>query len=255
MTRKTRTTCAFCPERANRTGEHLWSAWAGELFGKQKFVNTRKEDGGQVITWEHEELNAKARVVCGQCNSGWMSDLENRMKGVAAGMVARCSPTSLGDEDIATIAAFGFLKAIVGDYMHENRPPFYNTEERYLFRRTLAIPRGVQLWLASMEGLHGVFKSMGAEAPVQYSTSYQVECFHLWAWLPCHSSCGGRWMKKSRNKYYSAPLLIESPDWTTTSIPIWPDCRTPVSWPPPSRLPRKSIDGFVKRWIDLHRSW
>jgi hypothetical protein len=232
------------------TGEHLWPAWASELFGKKKFVNTRREEGGKVITWEHDELNAKARVVCGACNNGWMSDLENRMKVVAADMVVKRSPKLLEEKEIATIAAFGFVKAVVGDYMHENRPPFYSAEERHLFRRTLSIPRGVQIWLASMDGQHGVFKSMGGEAPLNTPGRIKLNVFTYGLGYLVIQIVGVRWMKKSRNKYSSAPLLLESPEWNTTSIPIWPDCRTLVSWPPPSHLPHKSIDGFVKRWIE-----
>jgi hypothetical protein len=33
---------------------------------------------GQVTQWTtHDEIDWKARVVCGDCNNGWMSDLEN----------------------------------------------------------------------------------------------------------------------------------------------------------------------------------
>jgi hypothetical protein len=237
------------------TGEHLWSAWAGELFGKKNFVNTRREEGGRVITWEGKELSAKAKVVCGECNHGWMSGLEGRMKVVAADMVVKCSPASLDDKDIATIAAFGFLKAIVGDYMHENRPPFYNAEERYLFRRTLTIPRGVQVWLASMDKLHGVFKSMGAEAPLNTPGRIKLNVFTYGLGYLVIQVVGIRWMKKSRDKYSTPPLLIQDLSQDVYSVPIWPNCKTPVLWPPPLQVPHKSIDSFVQRWINLHRGW
>jgi hypothetical protein len=237
------------------TGEHLWPAWASELLGKRKFINLRKEKSGKVITWEHDELNAKAKVVCRECNNGWMSDLENRMKVVAANMVLTLSPTALGDKEITTIAEFAFLKAVVGDYMHENHPAFYSAEERYLFRRTLRIPRGVQIWLASTDGPHGVFKSMGAEAPLNTPGRFKLNVFTYGLGYLVIQVVGVKWMKKARNKYSSPPLLDGGTDWATATIPIWPDCRTPVSWPPPLDLPHKSIDGFVQRWVKLHRAW
>jgi hypothetical protein len=237
------------------TGEHLWSAWAGELFGEKNYVHSRKEEDGRVITWQGRELNVKAKVVCGECNHGWMSDLESRMKGVAADMVARGSRTSLGEKEIATIAAFGFLKSVVGDYMHENRPPFYTAEERHLFRGALTVPRGVQIWLAGMDGPHGVFKSMGAEAPLNTPGRIKLNVFTYGLGYLLIQVVGVRWMKKSRDKYSSPPLLIQDPTQDALSIPIWPTCDTPVLWPPPLQVPHKSVDPFVQRWINLSRGW
>lgn len=237
------------------TGEHLWSAWASELFGEKNYVHTRKEKNGQVIRWEGKELNAKAKVVCGECNHGWMSELENLMKSVTSDMVAKGSRASLGDKAIATISCFGFLKAVVGDYMHENRPPFYSAEERYLFRRTLTIPRGVQIWLASLDKPHGVFKSMGAEAPLNTPGRIKLNVFTYGLGYLLIQVVGVRWMKKSRDKYSTPPLLVQDPGQDAFASPIWPHCNTPVLWPLSLQVPHKAVDSFVQRWINLHRDW
>lgn len=237
------------------TGEHLWSAWASELFGEKTYVNTGREEGGRVITWEGRELNTKANVVCGECNHGWMSDLEGRMKGVAADMVSKGSRTSLNDKEIAIIAAFGFLKSVVGDYMHESRPPFYSAQERYLFRSTLTLPRGVQIWLASMDGPHGVFKSMGAESPLNSPGRIKLNVFTYGLGYLLLQVVGARWMKRSKDKYSAPPLLVQDPIQDAFAISIWPDCKTPILWPPRLHVPHKAVDPFVQRWINLNRDW
>lgn len=115
MTKETREPCAFCPETADITGEHVWSAWAGKMFGERRYTFTRKEPDGRVLTWHKKQLSPKTKVVCRACNGGWMSELENRVKSIAGDMVYKCSPATLQDTDIATIAAWAYTKAIVAE--------------------------------------------------------------------------------------------------------------------------------------------
>jgi len=49
------------------------------------------------------------------------------------------------------------------------------------------------------------------------------------------------------NKFTPGPI------WSRFSIPIWPKCNFSVSWPPPSHLDNKNLDGFVQRWRDVRR--
>jgi hypothetical protein len=47
--------CAFCPDTANRSGEHLWSEWMSFLFpGNKRFINTNSEMKA-AETWSDDE--------------------------------------------------------------------------------------------------------------------------------------------------------------------------------------------------------
>lgn len=72
--------CAFCPATANITGEHLWSDWASRVLGPRKYNLHREMPDGRVLRWATKGLNEKAPVVCGDCNNGWMSDIEGELK-------------------------------------------------------------------------------------------------------------------------------------------------------------------------------
>src|SRR4051812_5525667 len=71
--------CAFCPDTAKITGEHIWSEWMRALFSATRFrFIQRGEDGSVLNEWPSDEINLKANVVCKPCNEGWMSNLESQ---------------------------------------------------------------------------------------------------------------------------------------------------------------------------------
>jgi hypothetical protein len=255
MNKRDREPCAFCPASANITGEHLWSDWAGKMLGERRYTFTRKELDGSVLTWKQDGLNSKANVVCDDCNNGWMSQLETKTKAVAGDMVCKCTPTILEDRDIATIAAFGFLKAVVADHMHENRPPFYTFEERQLFRRTLAVPSGVQMWLASMPVVHGIFKQMTIYPPQNTPRRFELNVFSYGLGHLVIQVAGCRWKKKAYRRHAAPPVLTQALEWYPHSIPFWPWDGNPVSWPAAGHLGHEDIDTFVQRWTNLERGW
>jgi hypothetical protein len=242
--------CAFCPATANITGEHLWSDWASKLLAPRKYT-FRREINGQIFQWERKVLDEKAPVVCGTCNSGWMSDIENRAKSVIADMVRDGTAKVLNALDIATIAVFAFLKAVICDHMNEQTNPFYSFQERQLFRITRAIPNGVQMHLASVPGIQGMFKGSTIYTALNAGPRFEVNVFTYGLGHFLVQVTGVRWMKKSRRKYALPPRLSQSIDFTSSSLPIWPDARVPISWPPPLYLAGEALQRFVNRWKDL----
>src|ERR1700680_1098249 len=98
--------CAFCPQAASFTGEHLWSAWIGRELGSRTFRMVHKETDGSTKTWMEPELSSKAKVACEPCNSGWMSRLEKKAKAVIKDMIVQGTRKILQTRDLETIAAF-----------------------------------------------------------------------------------------------------------------------------------------------------
>jgi hypothetical protein len=125
--------CAFCPAKAD-DGEHIWSDWFGRLLSPSTFNMIRKEFDGSVLRWRKTKLNEETYVVCGPCNHGWTSNIENEVKQVVRDMAASGHEKTLAHSDIETIAKFTFLKSVVADHSHENFKPFFSTTERWNFR-------------------------------------------------------------------------------------------------------------------------
>jgi len=247
----TRDKCAFCGERANLTAEHLWSAWAESLFGPRLYQYVRREFES-VTTWQKNKLDLKAKVVCAECNNRWMSELESATKSVIKDMMLNCAETTLNARDLATIAAFGLTKAIVADHMHTARPPILTFAERQLFARNLTFPRGVQMWLASMEVPHGVFKSRHAETPSAVSRGFYFQAFTYGIGHFVIQVVICRFKKKSLRRHANQPSLRQHLFWSSRSIAFWPHDGTSLRWPPSLHLSNELVDQFVKRWTRLN---
>ena len=134
--------CVFCGARANITGEHLWSKWFSNMVGPKLYTVIRKDSEGEAKTWKSGKLDSKSKVVCGECNSGWMSELESRTKSVIQDMAVSGQETKLSSREIVTIAQFTYLKAVIADHSHDNRRPFFSFSERKIFQETLELPAG-----------------------------------------------------------------------------------------------------------------
>ena len=158
--------CMFCGVRrpGNRmSGEHLWSDWMKDLLPpgteyieelinftappvkKIKDVITRSRQGGA-----HTK---KIEVVCGDCNSVWMSKLENRVKPFAAPMI-KGQFVALDKAARISLAKWITLKILVLEQEHPiGTPPSPIHPQSSLcdFKDAQLIPSGIRIWIG-----HGV---------------------------------------------------------------------------------------------------
>src|SRR5271154_5981831 len=106
--------CAFCPETANRSGEHLWSNWINDLVPGRKKFTIRDENGNIVREWQSKELDWKAKVVCQRCNNTWMSDIENdHAKPAMTDLITGKVDVPITESKARSLALFGFKTAVV----------------------------------------------------------------------------------------------------------------------------------------------
>lgn len=140
---------AFSQSTAKLTGEHLWSDWMNVFFpGKERFVS--RDAVGRVISDRVSgSLDWKARVVCEECNGGWMSDIEsNHAKPAMSDLIKGTPGILLSFSRTNSIALFAFKTAVVFDYMQRNRMPFFARSVRNQFRESLTVPPTVRMWMA-----------------------------------------------------------------------------------------------------------
>src|SRR5882672_4728774 len=67
--------CAFCPATAKMTAEHVWSDWMNALFPGEKIFRNQTDLENEIV-WSGSELDWTVKVVCEDCNTGWMSRME-----------------------------------------------------------------------------------------------------------------------------------------------------------------------------------
>src|SRR6266536_2852762 len=82
--------CVFCGRRP-LTREHIFPFWLRDAVGGVGVATNYMTDGGEAwpsvgepLTyqrqWRANEAGIVARCVCGECNSGWMNDLDHGVK-------------------------------------------------------------------------------------------------------------------------------------------------------------------------------
>ena len=82
--------CAFCSRPAKMTNEHVWGNWLKPYvhrIGNKHFLHQRiagrlgTEDRSRFkIRAGGSPLHSKVPIVCGDCNSGWLSQIQQRSK-------------------------------------------------------------------------------------------------------------------------------------------------------------------------------
>src|SRR5258708_12778933 len=144
MSAKQSIKCAYCANDASemRSGEHICSAWIGKLFGPQEYNWTRSSlRTGKVRRWKKKAADEKIRdVVCSDCNSGWMSELENEAKPALTNIIRDGFPQCLLPRGIMLLAAFAFNKAVVANHSNLNRDPFFTLPAPEKFPSPLQVP-------------------------------------------------------------------------------------------------------------------
>jgi hypothetical protein len=235
--------CAFCPETANRSGEHLWSDWVNELSpGKKRF--TIRSNSGKLKEWVSDKLDWKAKVVCERCNNTWMNDIENNhakpsMSDLITGKAGIPIPQSRAN----SIALFAFKTAVVFDHLRRDHEPFFERSSRHEFRKSLTIPPNLGMWMAAFlpvgKGLAQTAYHDGAlsEAnPIHmYVCTYGVEHFVVQV-VGCQ-----------QQGYSHIASAYNFP-----AVRFWPQVPDNLVWPPSSALrTADEFQSFADRWVDL----
>lgn len=161
-------TCIFCGGRPT-TREHVWPEWLRRKLGGEETMRHTAllERGGEVAEqWAFDDRPYKltAKVVCAECNGGWMSQLEEAAKAILAGMIERRG-RELHAGGQAELAKWALLKAIIFDQASAR-------EARVLFPGLYSQlyscgepPRdGCRIWLATYGGELPGFTAMTALA-------------------------------------------------------------------------------------------
>lgn len=256
-TTKPQRRCAFCPNEAiTLTREHLWSAWIGDLV-KSKAYNFRLyTEAGTVKTWKQKQLDQSARVVCGDCNNGWMSELEAEVKTGFRDVIIYGSALSLLPSALTLLAAFSFKCAVIADQI---RPPddafFYTSHTRNRFRTTRRIPDGVQMWLGAFAGKYrssGRFEGHYLSTGTTFTPFDHVQ-FHVFTYLAGHlvlQVVAPKWADVRRSGL-PLPVISQERIWDTSAVQFWPLNGQPISFPPRHYLSPATIDRFVNRFVGI----
>jgi hypothetical protein len=239
--------CLFCNNSAG-SQEHLWAAWIHkrEDFGPLKVTigNSKQE-----IRNDPEQ---KIDTVCGDCNNGWMSRIENKNKPIIA-----CTLQDLTiplDRQQQTLLSNWALKtAMVFDSVKnpESNPRFYLKSDCVIFRQQRIMPNRVRIWIGryslSSLGAYGTDVAIvfPGDSKIGIGTATTIVIGHLAAQV-----FAMRVNPEHRSKEI-ADVQPKTGDWDDMLVQIWPITKQSVIWP--SKIPFRNggphgIATLMDRW-------
>jgi hypothetical protein len=245
--------CAFCPSLATLTREHVWSDWINEILPDREYSYRRVDPNtSETKTWHSLKLNQTSRVVCGQCNSGWMSDIENVLaKPILRHLIVDTSPRELGIKTLISLAIFAFKTAVVADHVSPVDGPFFSTDQRYTFAKTLDVPDGVYMWFSALKNQrNGAFRSRHSKTQNRTGNDFHIYSFTYIVGHFVLQVAAVKWKGSDLGRPF--PVVVQDPSNSAFSIPFWPiDNDTALFWPPSAYLDEDCIDAFTDRWGSL----
>ncbi len=135
----------------------MWPLWLVRRFHTPNGVRVGLEREGRLLpTWIKQSHGHQVRCVCSSCNSGWMSNLENRSKPVLERLLADDQVT-LSAIDQTTLSLWSVKCAMVFEALRRESPHFYSTDERAGLRDSATVPARTNVWLAKCVHLPGVY--------------------------------------------------------------------------------------------------
>jgi hypothetical protein len=235
--------CAFCPSTAKVSGEHVWSKWIGELANSPEARVTFSKvelDDSVSKQWDMPGLDMKANVVCKVCNETWMSDIESAAKVAMTDLILGNPVAEITTEQAARIANFAFKTAIISDRMMNGH--FFDISVRYAFKKSLAIPSTVKMWLLGFQAdtFQGSLRTRNIYFPSQSLTDLTLNVCTFF------SGRFGFQVLAVKTDIVGHVEPVPTPPGLTFTF--HPNIDAGISWPRPVLLKPEGFGEFASRW-------
>lgn len=150
------TSCIFCGKKGNKSKEHLWPEWMHEYLPSVGDGSHVRESNSfqwkqpideMMLKRQGHLFTTKFRVVCKDCNSGWMSRLEESVKPIFLKMI-KGEKLSLHKSDQELLSRWIALKVIVGEHA-EKGIHVTPKKNRYLLMEENKVPEYFVIYVCS----------------------------------------------------------------------------------------------------------
>lgn len=233
--------CYFCARTGNLTKEHVWPQWMRAVAGDlepQRYTHAAgfarigldswQEHPTLVVEQPGSVLTARVREVCRDCNSGWMSRLEQATRPHLDLLGQNCYPlgrTTISPEAAALVAVWALKTSWIRELASPGcRTPTASMREH--LQRWLTPPAGTAVWAARHSGQLN-FDSRTSRATMQHAE-------HDWSGTDTRDvlvsvlTWGGLSLLSRTDNGPGVPPMRPDPDvWAQ----LWPVSDS-IQWPP-----------------------
>jgi hypothetical protein len=245
--------CAFCPEAANLTGEHLFAGWIDRLLTKTTshyvFTDIDPADGS-VRRFRGRHLDRTFNCVCANCNNGWMSEIDSEARNTLKDVILYRAPVSFLAPGIKSIARFTIKNAFVADYMHHK--PFFSAHQRAQFKQSRELPPSTFGWIGGVvtehRKRHGIYKASYGEPPADARHGIKLYVFTWSAESLLLQLVSARWTNPLDFVSGGWPQLSQDAQANDAMLPFWPMLNGRVTWPPQMHIAQNKLINIADRF-------
>jgi len=241
--------CIFCGGRAS-TIEDAWPLWLMRQMGETPAGRIEAERGRLGTQfWQAVKPELRVKFVCANCNNGWMSQLEDRVKPIIEALYNKETVT-LDSNDQITLAVWSLKNAMVFESLRPNRLWFFVEAERRELMDTLKPIHHITVWIAKCvepltafcvaSDLTGVAGVSGDQVKANVTTmcfgplTIQVFSIKLPNTIPLDTTITAD---------------LRPGPWDNVTLQIWPPQQEQVIWPATvGLLGEVGLVTFCERW-------
>jgi hypothetical protein len=242
-------TCIFCDSPVN-SKEDAWPLWLVRQFGNSEKGIVEGQRGRQVPRiWRAGKFPLRTGNVCKNCNNGWMSDLENRVKPIMERFFLH-EKVSLNPSDQLTVAIWICKNAMVYETLRQKTSCFFTAQERKSFRESFHLPLHSFIWIAKVVGFAGLFCTASDLNGIVTESLDQVKAYTTtMAFGPFVGQILNVKMSKSIHPNMKIAEGLQPVPSDQTLIQVWPITSNMVSWPNKVGLNGEfGLDFFAHYW-------
>ncbi len=194
--------------------------------------------------WTMASLDQRAKVVCGTCNKGWMSDLESEVRPLICNAISVAAPMALSATQQQTLAAWAVKTAfclMAGDPRLRDKSYLPPDNLRWLLEHKTSPPPATHAWLFltfpfSAKGRYrGLWARAGSMGLWQ---TYEAEGY-LATFAIGHL---GFHVFGRDQPVAGISRTVLGRYWHDATVPIWPPTLTGANWPPRKMLSRPEMN-------------
>lgn len=221
--------CIFCDNESG-SPEHLWPDW---MHNTVKFapINLQEADGPIITGQDPEQI---ITTVCHDCNTGWMSLLENKASRRLKPMLLN-KPIEIDRGGMKLLTEWVALRAMVFESikLRNDNEQFFTSDERIAFKKNRTIPDRTRVWVGALENSH---------------IGYHGTDFDIWRSSEDHTKIGtgsvgtiyaGHILMHTVTEHLHSPYvgypgpIIPAPSgpWDERLVEIYPRQPKRVDWP------------------------
>ena len=226
-----RRACIFCGDSSRPlTLEHLAPLWLQEVMVGEGLMNHAYRDPGEeqpAREWSKVEPDFKARMVCGPCNHGWMSDLEGRAKPLLKPFIQGRADWRVNYRNASVAARWATKTALMFQASEGPHKRIFPSRLYHALTKAEGVPAEMRVWIGAVEAaglwsraFGGTFRLVGRQIPAYFGLlAIDRVSFLIVA-------------ADEVDPVRTLQLGHLSNAW----VPLWPFAG-PASWPPPYTFP------------------